>query len=351
MFLKDCWYAAALADELSTTPLARTICGEPIALFRTASGRASALEDRCPHRFAPLSIAIVSGEQVTCRYHGIQFDCTGRCLDIPQQEHIPETMRVRSYPLVERWGVAWIWMGDSSVMNPETVPNYYWLSAPEWRNIFRRYHVAANFEVCADNILDLSHTPFVHTRTIGTPEMAKIPVKTWVDGDRVYSRRVMQQVTPGPFVYRWGNFGDRIDRVTTTEWLPPGNISVELSYEDASNRITLRLTNPLTPETERTTHCFFMWSRDFGSTVDEAFTTESFQVMAEDIAIIEHQQAVIDRGLPVPTIAITADATLIQARRVVERLRSEQSRARKAITESAELNEKQSRDKIAVLGG
>ena len=325
MFLKDCWYAAALASEVVHAPLARTICDEPIVLFRTASGKPSALVDRCPHRFAPLSIGRLSGEHITCLYHGIEFACDGTCVRIPQQEHILPEMHVRSYPLVERWGLAWIWMGDPQRANADTIPNYFWLADPRWHNLVRRYHVQANFEVCADNILDLSHTPFVHTRTIGTPEMATIPVKTWVDGDTVYSRRVMHQVTPGPFVYRWGNFTDRIDRVTTTEWLPPGNISVELVYQDDANKITLRLTNPLTPETSRTTHVFFMWSRDFGADVDEGFTKESFQVMDEDIAIIQHQQAVIDRGQPLPTVAIAADATLLQARRVLERLVRQQA--------------------------
>jgi vanillate O-demethylase monooxygenase subunit len=324
MFLNNCWYAAALSNELVQAPLARTICGEPVVLFRTTAGRASALEDRCPHRFAPLSIGRLEGDRLICKYHGIEFGCDGTCLRIPQQQAIVSAMRVRSYPLVERWGLAWIWIGESQRANPDAIPNYFWLTDPGWHNLIRRYHVNANFEVCADNILDLSHTPYVHTRTIGTPEMATIPVKTWVEGDTVYSRRVMEQVTPGPFVYRWGNFGDRIDRVTTTQWLPPGNISVELTYKDAASAITLRLTNPLTPETDRTTHVFFAWSRDFGDAQDEAFTRESYEVMDEDVAIVEQQQAVIDRGRPLPTVAISSDATLLQARRVLERLVDEQ---------------------------
>jgi phenylpropionate dioxygenase-like ring-hydroxylating dioxygenase large terminal subunit len=319
-FLKDCWYAAALLPEIEHAPLARTICGVPLVFFRTASGVACALEDRCPHRFAPLSIGRVSGETITCAYHGIEFNCDGTCRRIPQQEAIAAGMRARAYPLVERWGVSWIWMGEPDRADPDAIPDYFWLTSPLWRNLVRRYHVKANHEICADNILDLSHTPYVHTGTIGTPEMATIPVKTWTSGDTVHSQRVMKQVTPGPFVYRWGNFGERIDRVTTSEWRPPGNISVALTYRDEANAITLRLTNPLTPETERTTHVFFMWSRDFGDESDEAFTRESFQVMDEDIAIVERQQSVIDRGVPLPTVPIASDAALIQARRILRRL-------------------------------
>ena len=54
----------------------------------------------------------------------------------------------------------------------------------------------------------------------------------------------------------------------TLQWRPPGNIDAELLYEDEKNSITLRLTNPLTPETESTTHVWFAWSRNFGSPSD-----------------------------------------------------------------------------------
>ena len=85
----------------------------------------------------------------------------------------------------------------------------------------------------------------------------------------------MNQVIPGPFVAEWGNFPGKIDRVTTCEWVPAGNISVELYYEDPTNKMTIRLTNPLTPETERTTHLWFTWSRNFGD--DDASYAEKFQ--------------------------------------------------------------------------
>jgi vanillate monooxygenase len=328
MFLMNQWYAAALPDELTAKPMARQICGEHIALFRTASGRVAALEDRCAHRYAPLSAGVCIGENIRCPYHGIVFDASGACVDIPQQPKTPARMQVRAYPLVERWGWAWIWMGDPALADPAAIPNYWWFGDPKWKSFQRHFHAKAGWLLCTDNILDLSHTPYVHTGTVGTPEMARIPVKTWMDGDKVINRRIMKQVTPGPFVYGWGNFTGSIDRVTTTEWCPASNTAVELYYEDHQARITLRLTNPLTPETERTTHCWFAWSRDFGSdsTEDEyavKFRDQSINVQMEDLAMIEMQQRVVDRGGPMPTVAINADATLIQARRVIDRLLDE----------------------------
>jgi vanillate O-demethylase monooxygenase subunit len=334
MFLMNQWYAAALPRELTETPIGRTICGQAIAMYRTASGQAVALDDRCPHRYAPLSAGVCRGENLQCPYHGIEFDPSGACARIPHQPTIPQKMRVRAYPLVERWGFAWIWMGDAALADPNRIPPYEWFGSPDWQSFYRYYHVAANYELCADNLLDLSHTPYIHAQTIGTPDMDKFPLETWTEGDRVLSRRVMTQVIPGPFVAQWGNFAGKIDRVTNCEWRPACNIAVELFYEDPSSKITLRLTNPLTPETERTTHIWFAWSRNFGSndeTYVERFEQQSSSVQDEDNRLLELQQAVVDRGGPLPTVAIAADTALLGARRTVQRLlRDEEAAARKA---------------------
>jgi phenylpropionate dioxygenase-like ring-hydroxylating dioxygenase large terminal subunit len=328
MFLLNQWYAAALPHELTNKPLARTICGRALVMFRTETGKPVALDDRCAHRYAPLSAGICTGETIMCPYHGLVFDGTGACVHAPHQSDIPPTMRVASYPLVERSGWAWIWLGEKDAVNPAEIPDYWWFTHPDWVSFQKNFYVRANWQLCTDNILDLSHTPFIHAKTVGTPEMPKIPVRTWTEGNKLFNRRVMQQVTPGPIVVKWGNFKGMIDRVTTTEWLPAANVSVELYYEDPQARITLRLTNPATPETETSTHCWFGWSRDFGPKDENhpeaiRFRDESFSVMDEDVAIMEKQQAVVDRGGSLPTVAIKADSTLIQARRIVDRLMSD----------------------------
>ena len=97
MFLMNQWYAAALPSELTDKPLARTICGQAVVMYRAASGRSVALADRCPHRYAPLSAGTCSGDNIVCPYHGIVFDPTGACARIPHQPTIPQTMRVRAF--------------------------------------------------------------------------------------------------------------------------------------------------------------------------------------------------------------------------------------------------------------
>jgi vanillate O-demethylase monooxygenase subunit len=114
-YLRNAWYVAAWSDDLVEDKLlARTILKESIVLYRKADGSPAALQDRCPHRFAPLSMGkILPGDRVQCPYHGLEFDQSGACVLNPHgAKNIPSRARVRSYPVVEKHKAIWIWMGD-----------------------------------------------------------------------------------------------------------------------------------------------------------------------------------------------------------------------------------------------
>jgi vanillate O-demethylase monooxygenase subunit len=89
MYLRNSWYVTAWDYEISREPLARTILGEPVVLWRTDDGAAIAFEDRCCHRHAPLSAGKVHGDRLQCGYHGLTFDHTGLCVQVPSQEMVP----------------------------------------------------------------------------------------------------------------------------------------------------------------------------------------------------------------------------------------------------------------------
>ena len=89
-FLRNQWYAAAWADEVQTEPIGRKILGEDIALYRTASGKAAAIGSVCPHRFAPLEYGVVIGENLKCKYHGLQFGPDGALQCDPRRCQITE---------------------------------------------------------------------------------------------------------------------------------------------------------------------------------------------------------------------------------------------------------------------
>jgi vanillate O-demethylase monooxygenase subunit len=88
MFIKNAWYVAAWADEVSATPVARRILNEPVVLFRDERGSAAALLDMCCHRGAPLSCGKVVASGIECGYHGMVYAGDGACVHIPGQVHI-----------------------------------------------------------------------------------------------------------------------------------------------------------------------------------------------------------------------------------------------------------------------
>src|SRR5581483_9610038 len=69
--------------------LSRRLLGQHVLLYRGESGKLFALNDRCPHRGALLSRGRLEGDAVRCMYHGIKFDGSGKCIQIPGQDMIP----------------------------------------------------------------------------------------------------------------------------------------------------------------------------------------------------------------------------------------------------------------------
>jgi phenylpropionate dioxygenase-like ring-hydroxylating dioxygenase large terminal subunit len=103
-FLKNTWYVAAWSHEIAAHGmLARTITRMPLLFWRDGAGEVVALDDRCCHRAAPLSKGRREGDNIRCMYHGLLFDRTGRCVEIPSQDFIPPAAKVRAYPVVERF--------------------------------------------------------------------------------------------------------------------------------------------------------------------------------------------------------------------------------------------------------
>ena len=87
----------------------RWILDYPVVLYRKEDGGIVALDDRCPHRWAPLSKGWLEGDTIVCGYHGFRYGPTGRCVRVPTQSSVPAKALVRSYPILERGPLVWIW--------------------------------------------------------------------------------------------------------------------------------------------------------------------------------------------------------------------------------------------------
>ena len=257
-FLKNAWYVAAWPEEIGRTLLHRQITGEHVVLFRQENGVAVALRDQCPHRFAPLSMGTLIGDRIECKYHGLQFDGSGRCALNPHAPGtVPPTMATHAYPLVERHGLVWIWMGESVRAKADAIPDLAYLQdAARFRTVRNYFNLPYGVELMFDNLMDLSHADFLHKGLIsqGMDEKTRTTMTTTDDGDRVSVRWVLRDTLPSPTFAKVWKFGPLTDHYRETHFTPPGILQVDLAAVDAgqpqSEGVRLIVTHSMTPETE-----------------------------------------------------------------------------------------------------
>ena len=303
-YLRNCWYMAAWTDELSDQGLARTFLDEPVLLYRDVAGDPHALFDRCPHRFAPLSLGDISHGVVTCRYHGLAFDGSGTCVRNPHGT-VTRALSTRSYPVAEAHRALWIWMGDPSLADRSAIRDLSFLSAAP-NTAFNKGYVLGrgNYQLFVDNILDLSHTDYLHPDTLGGGSVTRARAQVEEQGDAVISIKwhSFDDVPPPLVATKLPPGIERADSWTEVEWTAPGvmklvNGAVPAGHprEGASNSINVHI---MTPETRRTTHYFFASTRDYA--VDDAALNEQIRQLrahifsTEDEPMIAAQQARIN---------------------------------------------------------
>jgi vanillate O-demethylase monooxygenase subunit len=301
------WYCSALSTEITNTPLARTICEKPIVFYRGESGKAVALEDRCAHRQAPLSLGRVLGDDIECSYHGFLFDCAGACVHVPHQDTVPKSAKIVAYPVVERWGYIWLWLGEPAQADPDLVPDLPWTEDKALRAVYFRFDVDANFQLMADNLMDVSHTDFLHRASIGSQtgrkgqnEDTRVELDCRVDGDRVHFVRRVHNTLLGPVATRWAGSSKPVTRTNTLMWEAPNTIHSVLEFENEEAHHTIHMEHIMTPCTATTTYYFMNWVRDFGTdnvgypTDDDVRREQTAVVCDEDVPMVEAQQRNID---------------------------------------------------------
>ena len=183
------WYVAATSGELKAAkPIARTVLGIPLVLFRDGDGRASALLDRCPHRGVPLSLGRVEGGRLQCSYHGWCFDGAGICREVPGLMDAAEgpARRTPAYPVQEQQGYLWVWMDP--VVEPDVPPfDIPHMQTPGYSVIRRRVTAPGTLHATIENALDVPHTAFLHRGLFrGTGERNEIEAIVWRLGRSVY---------------------------------------------------------------------------------------------------------------------------------------------------------------------
>jgi len=330
IWMRNAWYVAAFASEVGRSILPRKLLGESIVLYRSEAGAPVAMQDRCPHRLVPLSIGSLRGPVIRCGYHGLEFDTDGKCVAVPGQEVVPPGARVRTFPVVDKYKLLWIWMGASELADPSLIPDVHWIDDPAWVPSTGYHRMEADFRLITDNLLDLSHEAYVHQRTIGNDAVADEPARVAVEQERlIHADRDMLNILPPPFFERIMDYKGRINRWQSAIYMPPGTHMTEAGVypvETSSSKAFVgRVLHLLTPETPTSTHYFWAMNRNYrleDAQMTEFIRTAVAHTFDEDKVVLELQMQAVLKEQPahLPSVALRADAAPIRARRLLARL-------------------------------
>lgn len=308
-YARNAWYVAGFEMDLEPgKPYPMMILGEPIVIYRTESGRIAALEDRCVHRLAPLSLGRCEGERLRCMYHGLLFDADGRCVEIPGQEMIPAKARVRAYPIVAKHSQLWVWMGDPAAADTALIAPSLGHENPDY--MFHHGHVdfTASAHLIGDNLLDFSHVPYTHLNSFDLGQ-------NYAD-----ERPAVSAIDHGVRIDRWttatlgaatGRAAQPVDHFVTYDYLIPGIFlawsgfyplgtadTLDHKRPDYSKAFGINFTtHAVTPMTDRTTRFTYLSCLHTSYATPEAvdgMAEIQRRAYAEDRRVIEAQQRVID---------------------------------------------------------
>jgi phenylpropionate dioxygenase-like ring-hydroxylating dioxygenase large terminal subunit len=344
-YVRNAWYVAGWARDLADdTPFAITVIGDPLVLYRAGSGRLVALEDRCVHRLAPLSLGRCEGERLRCLYHGLLFDPDGKVAEIPGQELVPKQARVRAYPIVERHDWLWVWMGDAAHADDSLIPPAVGLSDPDYILGHGQMDYDAEARLISDNLCDFTHLAYVHANSFGANEnWAKSQPKiTVLDRGLRFERWVPAQ--PG----LRGSDGPPVDVWSSYDYLIPGILLMPSANYPAGTAEACNFEKPgqeraasgvtftsqaVTPLTAKTARYFFSWGphKDHGdAALRDMLMGIGDMAFSEDRVMIEAQQRVID-ATPDPRIMPTsADKGVTLFNRMVAKMVREEADAEQA---------------------
>jgi phenylpropionate dioxygenase-like ring-hydroxylating dioxygenase large terminal subunit len=333
MFLKNAWYVAAWDHEIGRALTPATILGEPVVLYRTQDGKPAALEDACPHRKLPLSMGRLKGDEVECGYHGLTFDGTGTCTRVPGAERIPHIARVRSYPVEERYGLIWIWMGEPALADPAKVFPVEHFDDPSWGvNRGDAMVVNCHYLYLTDNLLDPSHVAWVHQTSFASAACEETPLQTTIAENGVAVWRWMLNSEPAPFYGQFLQFEGNTDRKQHYEVRYPCHSINKAIFAPAgaggegkvlpANTFLMDSYNFMTPIDENRTKYFWFQMRNFApgdAEVSARFASSIRGAFEEDKVVLE----AVHRGMAnkrTPNLDLKIDVGPLRFRKRISEL-------------------------------
>lgn len=326
-FIHKAWYVVAESSEITRAPMSRMVLGRSVVLFRTEAGAPVALQNRCCHRSFPLVHGKIEGDTIVCGYHGLRFDTAGRCIEIPMQKSVPSSVNVRAYRTTERGPFVWIWMDEAAIADLASLPHQQWMDDSDWDTRHGYLHVKGNYVHLHENLLDLSHLSFLHATTFGTPEYARAPVETKIEGNDIQAWRHVQCHLPPIYAQPLGWTGARAMRSSGSQFVAPGlhvntGIFRNLDHPASTgeNLPTVKVAQLITPETPHTTHYWSLQARNFArgdADMGDFMIQQQLTAFREDVCALERitELSTLESDEQIQQISIPTDKAGVLMRR------------------------------------
>ena len=341
-FVKNAWYVANWSHDLQDKPLPQTILNEKIVLWRGADGIVRAAEDVCPHRFLPLSKGRVAGNDLQCGYHGLIFNGKGECVRAPTQSTRPDC-KIREYPVFEKMGMVWIWMGDAEIADISEIYDLSQYHQTEWGVAFGdALDVEANYLLLCDNLCDPTHVNYVHPSTLGNPDEINAPVTHQDTPWGVLTERLTSDSAPTGFVATFGGHDGSVDMWQRYLMYTPSISIIDFGATVAGTgswqkggdaRIQVYSCHFMTPVTETRTIDRWLHVRNFkpdDPMVGESISEQFRIAFAEDKELLEAVQKEETRYENRSKIGLELDASAGLFRLKIKRLLQAETSAQAA---------------------
>lgn len=346
--VRDAWYIGAWAHELESGPIARTLLGDDVVLFRTGEGRAAVLEDRCCHRGVKLSLGKSVTRGVQCGYHGMVFDCEGSCIENSGEPMNPH-FRLRAYPVVERQHFVWVWLGDPDSADETLIVDFpYHDMRDEWHFKFGKYDIAAHYMLMVDNLLDLTHLGYVHGSTIGgnLNEHDDAELTTEQTKSGAHYVRWMMESTPPPSFVKAAGFAGKVDRWQDFEYVAPASVpqwggghdsgTVARENRNKPGGLAVRLFHHATSADDKSMYYFFSTAvRDkaLEHPANVAFHQDILEAFLEDKTFLEAQQESINKDPTRSLLLRSHDKAFAFARQAIRKMHDSSGNGLTAVAE------------------
>ncbi|WP_432842820.1 Rieske 2Fe-2S domain-containing protein [Dactylosporangium sp. CA-092794] len=246
--LRRFWYAVCFARDVTDAPVARTVLGTRLVVWRPTPGSpASAAHDLCAHRDAPLSRGWIRDCHLVCPYHGWEWDGAGRTRRIPQFPDAPHPTKSGLTMVLsqERYGLVWVCLDADPIAGVPPLPEY---DDPRWRVVPEyRWDFACTAMHLLENNFDPGHVAFVHRNTFGNPDRPELT-------DTVVTREPYGLRTTGqvPVESRPGELGATV-RTTVSKLYAPFHGHIHITYPDGLEHLMVKAITPVDDE-----HCMLL---------------------------------------------------------------------------------------------